>query len=210
MTDRDNLTWVADLREPGERREASLADLDAKLQPALKRGLSRWLSPNHPEFNDLVQDIAQETLMRVLKQLDTFEGKGQFTNWVYKISVRLALNELRKRKWRNVSLDFLQESGEEGGAPFEFPASDPLPEENLQRSQAMQVVMRAITEELTAKQRSVMMAVIVQGVPMDVVAERLGSTRNAVYKMLHDARRRLKSRLEETGLAPGDLLAMFE
>ena len=148
--------------------------------------------------------------MRVLKQLDTFEGKGQFTNWVYKVSVRLALNELRRRKWRNVSLDSLQDSSEEGGAPFEFPATDPLPETSVQRRQVMEEVQRAINEELTPRQRAVMMAVVMEGAPMEEVARRLGSNRNAVYKMLHDARRRLKSRLEDAGFPPGELLAMFE
>lgn len=210
MINRDNAAWVADLKEVGAKREEALADLDAQLQPALKRGISRWLSPSHPEFDDLVKDVAQETLMRVLKQLDTFEGKGQFTNWVYKIAVRLALNELRRRKWRNVSLDYLQETTEEGGAPFQFPSDDPLPEANVQRREVMAEVQRAINEELTSRQRTVMLAVVVQGVPMEEVARRLGSNRNAVYKMLHDARSRLKTRLEEAGLSPGELLAMFE
>ena len=109
MTSRDNAAWVADLREPGAKREEALADLHAQLLHALPLGLSRWLTPNHPEFDDLIEDVAQETLMQVLKQLHTFQGKGQFTSWAYKIAVRLALNELRRRKWRNVSLDYLQE-----------------------------------------------------------------------------------------------------
>jgi len=210
MMNRDNAAWVNDLKDVGPNREAALDDLDAELKPALRRGISRWLSTSHPEFDDLVKDVGQETLMRVLKQLDTFEGKGQFTNWVYKIAVRLALNELRRRKWRNVSLDYLQENSEEGGASFQFPAADPLPETNVQRRQAMAEVQRAINEDLTSRQRAVMLAVIIQGVPMEEVARRLGSNRNAVYKMLHDARRRLKTRLEEAGLSPSELLAMFE
>src|SRR3972149_9339078 len=210
MMNRDNAAWVNDLKDVGPNREAALDDLDAELKPALRRGISRWLWTSHPEFDDLVKDVGQETLMRVLKQLDTFEGKGQFTSWAYKIAVRLALNELRRRKWRNVSLDYLQEDPETEGAPFQFPSDDPLPETSMQRREVMQQVERAINEELTPRQRSVMMAVVMQGVSMEEVARRLGSNRNAVYKMLHDARRKLKARLEEAGYPPEEMLSMFE
>lgn len=210
MIVRDNANWVSDLKSPGAKREEALADLHAQLLLTLPRGLSRWLTPSHPEFDDLIEDVAQETLMQVLKQLHTFEGKGKFTNWVYKISVRLALNELRRRKWRNVSLDYLEEEPENEGAPFQFPSEDPLPETGVQRHEVMAQVQRAINEELTARQRAVMMAVVMQGVSMEEVARRLGSNRNAVYKMLHDARRRLKARLEKAGYPPEEILSMFE
>lgn len=210
MTERDNVAWIADLRDPGSKREEALADLRGQLLRVLPRGLSRWLTPSHPELNDLIEDVIQETLMQVLKQLHTFEGKGQFTSWTYKIAVRLALNELRRRKWRNVSLDYLQDEPENEGAPFEFPSEDPLPETSVQRNEVMMQVQRAINEELTAKQRAVMMAVVMEGVSMEEVARRQGSNRNAVYKMLHDARRRLKARLEKAGFPPEEMLAMFE
>ncbi len=210
MITRDNASWVGDLKSPGAKREEALADLHAQLLLTLPRGLSRWLTPSHPEFDDLIEDVAQETLMRALKQLHTFEGKGQFTSWTYKIAVRLALNELRRRKWKNVSLDYLEEQPENEGAPFQFPSEDPLPEISVQRHEVMAQVQRAINEELTARQRAVMMAVVMQGVSMEEVARRLGSNRNAVYKMLHDARRRLKASLEEAGYPPEEMLSMFE
>ena len=149
--------------------------------------------------------------MRVLKQLDSFEGRGQFINWVYKIAVRLTLNELRRRKWRNVSLDYLvdNDSAAEGQA-FQFPSEDLSPEASVERQEVMEKIQQIINVELTPSQRSVMMAVIVQGVPMEEVARRMGSNRNAVYKMMHDARKKLKSKLETIGLSPAELLSMFD
>ena len=211
MVDRQNQDWVSELKEPGAKREAALADLRVLLSRALPHGLSRWLSPSNPEFKELIEDTIQETMMRVLQQLHSFEGKGQFTNWVYKISVRLALNELRKRKWRDVSLDYLtdDDTGLEG-QQFQFPSDTPSPEASVQRHEMLQKMQQLINEELTAKQRNVMTAVIIQQVPMEEVARRLGSSRNAVYKMLHDARRKLKSKLETIGLTPAELLSMFD
>lgn len=210
MMQRQNDAWVSELRVSGPLKEKALEDLRSLLLKSLPRGLSRWLSPANPEFKDLIEDTIQETLMRVLKMLDSFGDKGQFTNWVYKIAVRQALNELRRRKWRNVSLDYLtsEDSGE--SRPFQFPSREPSPEMDTQRREIMQKIQQMINEELTPKQRSVMMAVLVQEVPMQEVARRLGSNRNAVYKMLHDARRKLKGKLETIGLSPAELLSMFD
>jgi RNA polymerase sigma-70 factor (ECF subfamily) len=209
MPHRDNVTWVKELGDLGAKREAALEDLHTLLLKILPRGLSKWLSSSNPEFDDLVEDTAQETLLRVLKQLDTFESRGQFTHWVYKIAVRIALNELRRRKWRNVSLDLLQEEADEKGFLFELPALDSSIEIGFERKELMQRVEQIINEELTSKQRAVMHAVIIQEVPMEEVARRLGSNRNAVYKLLHDARQKLKSGLEHAGLSPQQMLAMF-
>jgi RNA polymerase sigma-70 factor, ECF subfamily len=209
MAARENAAWVADLRAQGDRREAALADLRTLLAKALPRGLSRWLSQGNPEFNELIEDTIQDTLMRVISQLDKFEGKGQFTNWVYKIAVRIALNELRKRKWRDVSLDYLQEETEDQGASFQFPSEDPLPDVSLGQKEVMVQIETIINKALTAKQRRVMTAVVIQGVPMEEVARRMRSNRNAIYKLLHDARQKIKASLEKEGLRPEDLLAVF-
>ncbi|MCI0609253.1 MAG: hypothetical protein L0Z71_09355, partial [Anaerolineae bacterium] len=104
MSKRDNVAWLRDLRAGGAQRDEALADLHAVLVRALPQGISSMLSPENPAFESFVDDTAQETLLRVLNGLDTFEGRSQFTTWVYKISVRVALNELRRRRWRDVSL----------------------------------------------------------------------------------------------------------
>ena len=210
MINRDNETWKNDLREKGPFQEAALADLHALLIRALPSGISRWLSPSNPEFDAFIADVSQETLMRVLNNLHTFEGRSQFTTWVYKIAVRVALNELRRRKWKDVSLDGLQEQDSElGQSPRQFASKAASPEQSMDRKQAMQRVKQILHEELTSKQRAVMDAIALQGVPLEEVARRLGTNRNALYKMMHDARLKLKRRLEREGLPPQELLAMF-
>ena len=207
---RNNDTWLADLRSQGNPREIALSDLNEIILRMLPSALTRWLSPENEHFEPFIQDIAQETLLRVLDRLDTFEGRSKFTTWVYTIAIRIALSELRLRKWKEVSLDQLEESQDPDQAPFEtFSNNDPNPETVIEQKQTMMKIKSIIDHELTPKQRAVMMAVNVQGVPLDVIAQRLGSNRNAVYKMMHDARVKLKSRLELEGYPPDELLNMF-
>ena len=209
MPNRDNDTWLRDLRAGGAQRDAALADLHALLIRALPQGLSRLLSPENPAFESLIDDTAQETLLRVLKGLDTFEGRSQFTTWAYKIAVRVALNELRRRRWRDVSLDGLEDDEAEERAPHQFASSDPSPESVIERADILQRVQHILAEELTERQRAAMMAINVQGVPMEEVARQMKTNRNALYKLMHDARLRLKHRLEREGLNPKELLEMF-
>jgi RNA polymerase sigma-70 factor, ECF subfamily len=206
---RDNDSWLKDLRADGVQRDAALADLHALLLRALPQGISRLLSSENPEFESLVEDTAQETLLRVLDRLDTFEGRSQFTTWVYKISVRVALNELRRRRWRDVSLEVLEEDDFNDGPPRQFASFEPGPATVVERADILQRVQQIMAQELTARQRAAMHAINMQGVPMEVVAQRMGTNRNALYKLLHDARLRLKHRLEREGLPPKELLEMF-
>jgi len=205
---RENADWLRDLQSAGEAREAALADLMTMLQRALPNGLSRWLSPDHPQFDDLLADVIQNTLMRVLDNLHTFEGRSQFTTWAYKIAARVALNELRHRRWRNVSLDGL-EGEEDDASPFEFSSTEVRPDTAMERGDMLALVERILAEELTERQRAAMNAIHMRGVPMEEVARRMHTNRNALYKLLHDARLRLKNRLEREGLSPKELLEMF-
>ncbi|MEW5941518.1 MAG: sigma-70 family RNA polymerase sigma factor [Chloroflexota bacterium] len=206
---RDNETWLRDLRAGEAQRDAALADLRALLIRALPQGISRLLSPENPEFEFLIEDTAQETLLVVMKSLETFEGRSQFTTWVYKIAIRVALNELRRRKWRDVSLEGLEEDEREEGKTRQFASSDPQPESVIERTDLLRRVQQILMEELTPRQRAAMDAIHMQGVPMEEVARRMGTNRNALYKLLHDARLRLKRRLEREGLPPKDVLEML-
>jgi RNA polymerase sigma-70 factor, ECF subfamily len=206
---RDNEAWLRDLRAGGEQRDAALADLRAHLLRALPQGISRLLPPENPAFESLVEDTVQETLLRILKALDTFEGRSQFTTWVYKIAVRVALNELRRRRWRDISIDGLEQDENGDSAPRQFASSGPLPETVVERADMLERVERILAEELTPRQQAAMQAIHMQGVPMEEVARRMGTNRNALYKLLHDARLRLKHRLEREGLAPKEVLEMF-
>jgi RNA polymerase sigma-70 factor (ECF subfamily) len=206
---RDNNTWLKDLRAGGAQRDAALADLRALLLRALPQGLATMLSPENPEFEFFVEDIVQETLVRVLNSLDTFEGRSQFTTWAYKIAARVALNELRRRKWRDVSLDELTDAEADDTPSYQFASFEPSPEAVIERADALQRVQKILVEELTERQRAAMDAIHMRGVPMEEVARRMGTNRNALYKLLHDARLRLKHRLEREGLPPKELLEMF-
>src|SRR3972149_8660892 len=103
MTGRTNESWLNDLRDSGAAREAALDELRAIVQKSLPYALSRWLSPDDPLFTPLVEEVTQETLLRVLDQLDTFQGRSMFTTWVHKIAIRIALTELRRKRWRGLS-----------------------------------------------------------------------------------------------------------
>ena len=207
---RSNADWLAGLRSVGEVRDVALGDLRALILAALPRALSPWLSAADPRFEALAEETAQETLLRVLSRLDTFEGRSQFTTWVYKIAVRVALSELRRQKWRDVSLDDLLEEKEDQPAQVRLEA-DPAatPETSAERREALQRVQHIIATELTERQRTALVAASVRGVPPDEVARRMGMQPNAFYKLIHDARLHLKHSLEREGLSPSEILAMF-
>jgi RNA polymerase sigma-70 factor (ECF subfamily) len=212
MTKRTNEQWLTDLRAGGSRREAALADLRADILYGLPYALRDWLSPDDPHFAALAEEVTQETLMRALEHLDSFEGRSQFTTWVHKIAVRVALTELRRRHWKDVSLDSLLESeeGERRFAPRAMADRAPEPEIAAEQADLLAHLQAMMREELTAKQLRAMMAVGVKGMPLEEAARRLGMKRNALYKLLHDARLRLKRRLAREGLSAAELLAVVE
>jgi len=209
MDKRTNEEWIADLRAGGERQAQALEDLRATILRGLPYAIAGRLAPNSPESEALVEEVAQETLMRVLEYLDTFEGRSQFTTWAHKIAVRAALTELRRVRWREVPLPEM-EMNEEGDASYrELPDHQPSPEDQIDRKDMMRRVNRLIMEELTEKQRKALMATM-EGFPLEEAAQRLGMNRNALYKLMHDARLRLKKRLEKEGLTPQQVLSVFE
>ena len=210
MTTRSNEAWLSDLRSNGTEREAALEDLRSIIQKGLPYALSRWLSPDEPQFNSLVEEVTQETLLRVLDQLDTFEGRSQFTTWVHKIAVRIALTELRRKRWRDASLDELTEN--EDVPPPAGLLADPQagPETVAERADMIIRVRRIIDEELTERQRQALLLLGVQDMPMEDAARKLKTNRNALYKLLHDARLRLKNRLSMEDINAHDVLTLFE
>ncbi len=210
MTSRTNEQWLAELRASGVERETALEDLRAVIQKGLPYALSRWLSSDQPQFNALVEEVTQETLLRVLDQLGTFEGRSQFTTWVHKIAVRIALTELRRKRWRDASLDELTENEDVPPPPGLLADSHAGPETSAERADMLTHVRRIIEEELTERQREALILLGVRDMPMEEAAKKLKTNRNALYKLLHDARVRLKSRLSMEDIAPNEILALFE
>jgi RNA polymerase sigma-70 factor (ECF subfamily) len=210
MDPRSNESWLSDLRSPGAAREEALEDLHSVVAKGLPYALSRWLSPNDPLFAPLVEEVTQETLLRVLDQLNTFEGRSMFTTWVHKIAIRIALTELRRKRWQDSSLDEMVDN-EDNPAP-ESLLADPHagPETSAERADMLVRIRRILNEELTDKQRQAITLLGLQDMPMEEAARRMRTNRNALYKLLHDARLRLKRRLAREDLDAQEVLAAFE
>jgi RNA polymerase sigma-70 factor (ECF subfamily) len=205
VADRSNDEWIAALSVPGPEREAALADLRA----LLVRGLGYALASKSDVRPSDHEDFAQDALLKILNGLKTFRGESRFTTWAQKIAVHVAFSELRRRRWRDVSLDGLVDVFEGGTLPRTW--IDPEANTELQAVQRETIgtVSRVIADELTEKQRKALVAVRVHGMPAAVVAEKMGMKRNALYKLLFDARQRLKRRLLEKGLSVEEILAAF-
>jgi len=210
MATRTNESWLSDLRADGDIKEAAIEDLRAVIAKGLPYALSRWLSPSLPQFHSLVEEVTQETLLRVLDQMGTFEGRSQFTTWVHKIAIRIALTELRRKRWRDTSLDELTENEDIPPPQGLLEDSQASPENLAERADMLRHVRRVINEELTDRQRKALTLLAIQDMPMEVAARKLKTNRNALYKLLHDARLRLKNRLAMEGISANDVMSLFE
>lgn len=207
MEKRTNEEWLRELsNEPDEQ---ALQDLRELLIRGLRYTLSSRVDSN---LDALVEDFTQEALIKILDKLDTFRGESQFTTWAQKIAVRVALTELRRKRWRDTSLDELTTSrdGESFFEPKILSDPTPTPEHRTSQGGMISLIQKLITNELTDRQRRAMTMVMLEGVPMEVAAEKLDTNRNALYKLIHDARVRLKKRLQDEGLSAQDVLAAFE
>jgi RNA polymerase sigma-70 factor, ECF subfamily len=213
MAKRTNDEWISDLRAGGPRQEKALADLHRVILSGLPYALSKWLPASDPRFAAFAEEVTQETLLRVMDKLGTFEGRSQFTTWVHTIAVHEALTDLRRAKWQEVSLDALLnrrlEQNEDAEAR-ELPDHNPSVEKTTEKDAMLGLLRKIISEDLTERQRTALVAVAINEVPMDEVARRLATDRNALYKLLHDARLNLKKRLAQEGLSPAEILALFE
>jgi len=203
MPERTNEAWLSDLRGP--EQSAALADLRA----FLVRGL-RYALASYSNVDDvLIEDFAQDALLRILKALDTFRGESKFTTWAQKIAVRVAFTELRRRRWQDVSLDGIVEAQDLDFVPDMMIDPSAGPDQQAMQRIFLETLQRLISTELTDKQRLALIAVRVQGMPLEEVARRMGTNRNALYKLLHDARQRLQRKMEAEGLSPEEILSSF-
>jgi len=206
---RDNDQWLSELRSEGSIQAAAIADLRAKLLSGLRRGLTKWLDANSPELENLAQDATQEGLVRILDRLDSFEGRSRFTTWAYKVTIHIALSKLRRKEWKNVSLDQMLDPDPERGPGLSVISPEVGPEISLEQKETLERMGQILQEELTDRQMALMQAAVLQGIPMEAIAQKMGVQRNALYKMMHDARKKLKKRLLLEGLELEDVLASF-
>lgn len=189
-------------------RGEALADLREILLGGLKRGLVGQVNTSALEFESQAEDFTQEALLKVLANLDTFRGNSKFTTWAHKIAVRIALSELRRKRWQDRSLDELVSAE----PPFSFTPADnaPTPAHVTEQRDVITTINRIIANDLTDKQREAMQMVPLGGMPIQEAANQLGMNRNALYKLLHDARKRIRDRLAKEGLSSAEIIAMFE
>jgi RNA polymerase sigma-70 factor (ECF subfamily) len=199
---RSNEDWVRELRAAGSVQAEALEAMRRYLLRALPGALSRYGKvPDH-----LLEDVVQEALVRALDQLDRFEGRSRFTTWVTTIAVRLALTELRRRRWQDVSLEDF--AADDEIVPSGSADRDPDPE----RRAAQQGIVRAMHDiferELSERQRMAIVAEL-RGMPQEEIGRRLGSSRNAIYKLGHDARKKLRLGLEASGFDAAEIRSAF-
>ncbi|KPL89353.1 RNA polymerase sigma factor [Ardenticatena maritima] len=202
--ERSNDEWLADLRGPN--RDAALADLRA----VLLRGLRFALDQSGNLRDTDLEDFAQEALLRILDNLDSFRGESRFTTWAHKIAVRVAFSELRRRRWKDVSLDEWLEQSEGDFTPQLLADENATPEEVAVQQSLLDAIARLMRDELTERQRKALVLVAIRGVPMEEVARRMNTNRNALYKLLHDARKRLKQAMAREGINPQEVMQLFE
>jgi RNA polymerase sigma-70 factor (ECF subfamily) len=187
--------WVATLGGAGPERDEAMRLLHGLLLRAARCQVTRMRTTLGPVGAVVVDEIANqsadEAMMAVLGKLSTFEGRSRFSTWAYKFAVLQAATNVRKHAWRDrdVHLDGLELLADRGGGPEQY----------AEAAELATVVRRAILTELSPHQRRILVALVVDEVPIDVLAERLGTNRNALYKTLHDARRKLRAHLHGTG-----------
>src|SRR5215203_2342227 len=200
MQARTNEQWLAELRGPNPNE--ALSDLYA----LLVRGLGAALGGR--AANADIEDFAQEALLKITSNLDSFRGESRFTTWAKKIAMNVALTELKRRRGRDVSLqDLLARRTATGRGLADLQLT---PEQVAFQNMVLAELRGIIDKELTDRQREAVVAVILEGMPIAEVARRMGTNQNALYKLLHDARKKLKLRMEAVGLPPQEVLAAFD
>ena len=199
--DEKSRTWLRELRAQGAVQEAATTRLHALLlraarfEVARRRAAMPYLRGN--ELDEIALEAADDALMSVLARLDDFRGASRFTTWVYKFALLEAAVKLRKRAWQGREVPLEPETwGLLGSAGL-------APAEEVEQSELLHAVQEAIEVALTAHQRRVLVALALNDVPIDVLADRLGTTRGALYKTLHDARRKLRGQLADKGFNLG-------
>ena len=199
---RDNDAWISDLTHKDEAQ----ADALNGLRRILMGGLARSLQGRSAVNEAFLEDVVQEAIVKILANTAGFKGKSQFTTWAMAITVRVALSNLRRKHWQDVSLEAVAEQGEL--KPQLAIDRNLSPEQQAEQEFILAVLRKLIDEELTPKQRLAIQAELV-GMPKEEIASRLGSNLNAVYKLLHDVRKRLKRGLEESGYSIEDVQSAF-
>jgi RNA polymerase sigma-70 factor (ECF subfamily) len=199
--DAESQAWLSALRGDGPRRDRAVADLHDLLLGAARFELSRRRAAlahlRGEDLQDLAVQSADDAMVALLGKLDDFRGASRFTTWAYKFALLEAAVKVRRRAWQGREVPLAPEG-------WALVASEDLSlQAGVEQSELLAEVQAAIGERLTPHQREILVAITLNGVPIDVLAERLSTTRGALYKTLHDARRKLRAHLAERGMEAG-------
>ena len=199
LLDPESREWLHALRAQGREHDEAVARLHALLLRAARFECARR-RPALPhlrgnDLDDIANQAADDALVSVLARLDSFRGASRFSTWAYKFALLEAAVKLRRRAWQGREVPLEPETWSL------FSSAGIEPDESVAQSELLDTLQAAIEDVLTPHQRRVLVALALNGVPIDVLAERLNTTRGALYKTLHDARRKLRADLEKVGLS---------
>jgi RNA polymerase sigma-70 factor (ECF subfamily) len=196
--DAESRAWILGLRAEGARREEASRRLHDLLLRAARFEINRRKA-SHPhlrggDLDDLAHQAANDALFAILGKLETYRGESRFTTWAYKFALLEAAVKLRRRAWQGREIPIAPEHWSLIASGAGSPAGD------AESNEVLDSISSAIETELSPHQREVLVAVALNDVPIDVLAERLNTTRGALYKTIHDARKKLRSHLADAGL----------
>jgi RNA polymerase sigma-70 factor (ECF subfamily) len=197
--DPESRAWLERLRADGPEQVEALAELHALLLRAAVFALSQrrrlYFQVGRAGVDEIAFEATAEAMLAVLARLGEFRGESRFTTWAAKFSIVQVAVATRRRRWLGRELPDDQ-------AGLRVLAFGLGPERSFEHAEFVALLKRGLAEALTSRQREVFVALALNEVPIDVLAERLGTTRGALYKTLHDARERLRSHLAAEGVLP--------
>lgn len=213
MTARTNEAWIAALASEGEAHNEALADL----RRFMLRGVMGYLHSRSDmarldmrDLEQLAQDTVQDALLKIKAKYPTFKGHSKFTTWATKIAINHLISELRRQRWRDVSLNEVLDRGVSlEDVATSAPNSHGNPSRHAEQRLVWEAVSSVVLNDLTDRQRTAIVATQLNGVPMAEAAKMLDTNTNNLYKLIHDARLKIKRTLTERGLEPSYILNLF-
>jgi len=200
--DRDSCDWVSALTGTGPVREKAIANLHELLLRVARREVFRRrtaLGVTGPELDDLAHQAAADAVIAITAKVHRFRGESRFTTWAYKFVVLEVANKIGRHFWQRRTWPIEQEDWDRLPDRFGF-----RPEDQAEWRDLLSALRRAVDDELTEHQRKIFSALVLGGVPADALAVKLGTNRNALYKTLFDARRKLRANLVANGYLTPD------